>query len=330
MKKQLLVILIFLILMLKNVHADIDAWPFLEITDDSTTVCYPFYVKEKNFKMIFPLYFNTNDGKDYHFFWPLVKISEKRLQRAIPFWYTENEDFTLFPLIRQTPEYTFWSVPPIFFDKKQNFSAVIPFYIKNENKRFIFPNIYYHKENDVITDLKIFPFVDSVNRNDVKSINYCYLLGNKQKKNFYSKWFLPFYYSNKQKGKETLWALPYYYKKNDHQVINEVVPIYQKIEGKWHRSLRVFNYYHKTEPKWEKTGIFPIYQFKQSQLSKNRSKSVIDMFCFMYRKEIITSEDGKLLERKRRFLIFSDELNSEGKRLFKILGNIISERVVGD
>jgi len=328
MKKYCILVLAVCILMIKNSHADIDAWPLLEITEDSTTICYPLYVKEKNFQMIFPIYFNTNEGKDYHFFWPLLKISENRLKRAIPFWYTENESFTFFPLISQTPKYTFWSVPPMYFDKESKFSAVIPLFIKNDNKRFIFPNIYYKKKNDIITDFKLFPIVDYVNDKDVKSMIYFYLLGNKQKKDFYCKWLLPFYYSCKKKGEETLWALPYYYKKNAYQVIHEIVPIYQKREGQWHRSFKLFNYYHQVEPTWKKNGLFPLYEVKQSQLSQNRLKSVIDLFWFIYRKETITSENGKLLERNRRFLIFSDELKNDGKRLFKILGNIISERVV--
>jgi hypothetical protein len=280
--------------------------------------------------MIFPIYFKTNEGKDYHFFWPLLKISENRLKRAIPFWYTESESFTLFPLIRQTPEYTFWSVPPMYFDKKGPFSAVIPFYITNDNKRFIFPNIYYKKEGDNITDFKLFPLVDSVNNKDVRYINYCYLLGNKQKKNYISKWFLPFYYSLKQKDLETFWALLYFYQKTAHQESHEIVPIYQKTEGQWHRSFRLLTYYQQEEPAYKKTGFFPIYQFQQSQLSRNRTKSVIDLFWFIYRRETIISENNQLLARKRRFLIFSDDLQSDGKRQFKILDKIVSERVVDD
>jgi len=327
MKKSILFLLL-LILFDQNLYADFDAWPLLEITDDSTTICYPLYVKEKNFQMIFPIYFKTNEGKDYHFFWPLLKVSENRLERALPFWYTESESFTLFPLIRQTPEYTFWSIPPMYFDKKGPFSAVIPFYITNDNKRFIFPNIYYKKENDNITDFKLFPLVDYVNNKNVKSINYCYLLGRKLKKNYSSKWFLPFYYSLKRKGMETLWAFFYFYQKTTHQESHEIVPIYQKTEGQWHKSFRLFTYYQQKEPAYEKTGLFPIYQFQHSQLSRNRTKSVIDLFWFIYRRETITSESNQLLERKRRFLIFSDELQSDGKRQFKILDKIVSERVV--
>jgi len=311
----------------RNTHADLDAWPLLELSEDSTTICYPLYVKEKNFQMIFPIYFNTNEGNDYHFFWPMVKISERRLQRALPVWYTESDAFTLFPLIRQTPEYTFWSIPPMYFDKKGSFSAVIPLYIKNDNKKFIFPNIYYQKKNNNLTNFKLFPIVDYVNDTNLKSIDIFYLLGKKQKKDFFSKWFLPFYYSSKQQRKEILWALPYFYNKNVHQISQGIVPIYQKTEGQGYQSFRIFNYYQEVTPKRETTGFFPLYQFQQSKLSRCRTENVFDLFWFIYRKKTITSESNKLLERTRRFLIFSDELKNDGRRLFKILDTIVSERV---
>ena len=57
-------------------HADIDLWPLLEISDDSTTVLYPLFVHEGPFMMIFPLYYRTNEGSDHHLAWPFFKISE--------------------------------------------------------------------------------------------------------------------------------------------------------------------------------------------------------------------------------------------------------------
>jgi len=334
LKKHLLYIIIFftylnspLSILVYPSYADIDAWPLLEITEDSTTVCYPFYVKEKNFKMVFPIYFNTNKGKDHHFFWPILKITEQRIKRAVPFWFSENDNFTLFPFIRQTPEYTMWSIPPIYFSKDNGFSAIIPFYIKNKKQIFIFPNIYFHKSENKMKSFKFFPIVDYVNDDNTKSINYFYVLGKKKKTNFFSKWFFPFYYSSIQKGKNKLWLLPYFYKNNSYQTVNAVLPFYWDAKGKWHHKFNFFNYYNYKDVNWVKSGFFPIYHLMESKLSRNRSKSVISLFCSLYRKEIILSQEGKLLERKRRFLFFSDILKSDGKRLFKIFDSIISERM---
>ena len=92
----------------------IDAWPLLEKTPKSTTVLYPFYVHEGKFLMLFPAYYRTNEGRDQHFVWPLVKTSDGRLTRVAPVWFSGNEkEYVLFPLIWQNEESTFWSVPPL-------------------------------------------------------------------------------------------------------------------------------------------------------------------------------------------------------------------------
>ena len=36
-------------------HARIDAWPLLEVDDDTTTVLYPLYVNDGDFQMVFPV-----------------------------------------------------------------------------------------------------------------------------------------------------------------------------------------------------------------------------------------------------------------------------------
>jgi len=310
-----------------NIYANIDAWPLLEINDESTTILYPLFVKEKNFTMIFPFYFNTNQGKDHHFFWPLVKISEDRLKRALPFWLSEDNDFTLFPLLRQTPKYTFWSVPPMYFQNDDNFSAIIPFYIKNKNKLFIFPNIYRNKNKKKIKNFIVFPFVDYYNDNFTKSINYLYLTGNKISENHESKWFLPFYYSCIEKNLNSLWILPYYYRNSKYQVITEFFPVYSKTKGINHESLRIFNYYTEKKLNKKSKGIFPFYHYVVSNKGNNEKGYVIELFASLYKKELVLSENGKIIEKKRRFLFFSDELNRNGKRQFKIFDSVISERM---
>ena len=49
-----------------SVHAAVDAWPLLEIDEDTTTVLYPLYVDDGDFQMVFPLYYRTNEGRDHH------------------------------------------------------------------------------------------------------------------------------------------------------------------------------------------------------------------------------------------------------------------------
>ena len=73
-------------------RADVDLWPLLETSEDSTTVLYPSYVHESEFLMVFPFFYRTNEGQDYHYLWPLIKVAEGRLTRAAPFWFNSEED----------------------------------------------------------------------------------------------------------------------------------------------------------------------------------------------------------------------------------------------
>src|SRR5690242_2902396 len=76
----------------------VDLWPFYESTNDSTVVMWPFYDHEGKFLMVFPFYYRTNEGKDHHIVWPIVKFSEGRLTRLAPVWYSQDADtFTIFP-----------------------------------------------------------------------------------------------------------------------------------------------------------------------------------------------------------------------------------------
>jgi hypothetical protein len=59
-------------------RADVDLWPFLELSDRQTTVMYPFYVHEGDFMMVFPAYYRTNEGHDHHVLWPLAKHLEQK------------------------------------------------------------------------------------------------------------------------------------------------------------------------------------------------------------------------------------------------------------
>jgi len=111
--------------------ADVDLWPLFEKTDDSLTVLYPFWVQEKSFQMVLPFYYRTNEGRDQHVLWPLVKVSRDRgLVRAAPI-YVSGEDegeLTLFPLYRHTDEYTVTLIPPRYTTHDDRVEIIFPFY----------------------------------------------------------------------------------------------------------------------------------------------------------------------------------------------------------
>ena len=206
-------------------RAGVDLWPLLEISEGRTTVLYPFYVHEGNFLMVFPFYYRTNEGKDAHLAWPLVKISEGRLTRFMPVWYgADKESFTFFPLIRQTPDYTFWMIPPIEHWGNGQFFAVYPFYARFQSGYFVFPALYRNKtaQEDV--------------------------------------WgFLPFYWRASEGDKRTLWALPYYQKRGGGESCTAVLPFFSRTVAAEAESLWVMPYYQLRAPDEVVTKVWPFF-----------------------------------------------------------------------
>jgi hypothetical protein len=123
-------------------RGDVDLWPLLELSEESTTVLYPFYVHEGKFLMIFPLYYRTNEGQDHHLLWPIFKYSDDRIARIAPIWFRGQNTFTLFPIIHRTPDYTLWSMPPAYLRRDGKFHAVFPLYARSEHGLLLFPSYY--------------------------------------------------------------------------------------------------------------------------------------------------------------------------------------------
>ena len=72
-------------------RSDVDLWPLLRTTETEMTVLYPFFVREKEFLMVFPFYYRKEG--DHHVLWPLIKASEGRVVRAAPLYFRgENRD----------------------------------------------------------------------------------------------------------------------------------------------------------------------------------------------------------------------------------------------
>ena len=137
--------------------AEVNLWPAFESTEDSTTVLYPFFVHEGDFMMVFPWYYRTNGGKDHHVLWPIAKTSEGRVARLAPFWFSGQDGaFTLFPLIRQTSDYTVWTVPPVYHRHDGSFQAVFPFYMRSPEKLYVFPT-FYRSQSQSVTRTLLFP-----------------------------------------------------------------------------------------------------------------------------------------------------------------------------
>lgn len=115
-----------------SARADVDLWPLFEKSPERTTILYPLFVKEGEFTMIFPFYYRTDSGRDQHYLWPIAKVSEGRLERLAPVWFSDEAgEFTLFPLISRDERGTTTLIPPMYTRHDGSQRTVVPFYSRS-------------------------------------------------------------------------------------------------------------------------------------------------------------------------------------------------------
>ena len=172
--RLLIALLLMLLLAVPGTsRSDVDLWPFLEISDRSTTVLYPFYVREGKFLMMFPFYYRTNEGQDHHFVWPLVKFSEGRLKRILPLWLSPREgEYTLFPIFRWTPRQILWPVPPIYLKRDGTFRLVPPLYAKRGDTEIVPPSFYRVREEGKPTRIGLWPVSEYTSGPERRGIHF--------------------------------------------------------------------------------------------------------------------------------------------------------------
>ncbi len=192
----------------------LDLWPLAEFTDERTVVLYPFYVHEGDFLMLFPFYYRTNQARDHHFLWPMLKMSEGRLTRALPMWFSVDADtFTMFPFIRQTPDYTFWAIPPIYNRHDGEFKAVFPLFAKSPRALYVAPSFYKSKDGET-SRLRIVPLCFSKKTAESREVTVPVL-----------------FHSMKSEDERTLWIIPSYYnREGEHRTWN-LFPLFSSERG---------------------------------------------------------------------------------------------------
>ena len=145
------------LLPLSGARADIDLWPLLEISDESTTVLYPLFVREGKFLMIFPVFYRTDEGRDHHVVWPIAKWSNGSLERLAPVWFRGEDTFTMFPIVRRTPEYTAWLVPPVYVARGRPIHGVFPLYLRTEHDLWAVPSWHSRWSSDGSRSDRLWP-----------------------------------------------------------------------------------------------------------------------------------------------------------------------------
>ncbi|MBI4878628.1 MAG: hypothetical protein HY812_03075 [Planctomycetes bacterium] len=269
--------------------ASTDLWPLYERDKDSLTVAYPLYVREGPFRLVFPFYCRTNEGRDHHVLWPLVKVSEGRLVRAAPFYYSAQEDrFTLLPLIHQTPERTILGVPPAYIEG--DFQLVLPFYLRTGGHRVVLPGVYW-RTNGGEVDRVVCPLVVYAREGNARKL-YVLSAGAAWGGKSHRQWFLPLFSRSEAADARKLWLAPY---------------------------LRVESQQEST------TALYPFFERSEVRQGTTRTANLTVLWPIYERNESFDAR-GDVIDLRRRFLIFGDRLDQSGMRTLSVLGLPIVER----
>ena len=270
--------------------ANTDVWPLYEQEEDSLTVAYPFYVREGSFRLVFPFYCRTNEGHDHHVLWPLMKISDGRLARAAPLYYSSQEDqFTLLPLIHQTPERTILGLPPAYIEG--DFKVVLPFYLRSGGHRLVLPGAYWHTADGTVDRVVCLPAVVYRRDGDAREL-FALLAGAAWGGEARKQWLFPLFSRSVAADASRLWLAPY---------------------------LRVENEREST------TALFPFFAQSDLRQGRERTENLSVLWPFYQRRKTFDAS-GAMVDRRRRFLIFGDRLDRNGMRTLSILGFPIVER----
>jgi len=249
-------------------QADVDMWPFIEWDDQNKTVMYPFYANEENgdFKMRWPLYYKTNQGRDSHYLWPSVKFHDGQLTRFAPFWFGEtSDDYVFFPFVVQKPGYSAWLFPPAYTRTDGTFKAFYPFYVRSDQTTYIFPNILRKQRSDS-SSLSVFPFYSN---SEERTINGEQISRSSRFLNYYSKndlsnrssGFFPFWGSRQDSLSRNKWFLNYYSSSDNTGSKRGFFPFWgdnsDELTGKQNNWF--INYSYTVDKNKERTQFFPLY-----------------------------------------------------------------------
>jgi hypothetical protein len=263
-----------------SARAEVDAWPLLEVSDDSTVVLYPLYVKEGDFLMMAPFYYRTDSGRDHHVLWPVLKVSDGDIERVAPFYFRSGEDFTLLPLIHQTPDYTAWSLPPLV--------------VRHQGDRrdwFALPNLYVSTKDGELKRLRSFGVLD-------------------------------FERGDKARDLDVLVVAAAHWGDDEHKL--RLFPLFSRSVSPDSYWLQVATYMGEETPDTDALTVFPLFSTSQHR-AKDQARTSLEILWPFYKRSELRDATGALLERQRRFLIFSDELARGGRRTLRVLGIAVRE-----
>ena len=317
---------VWLVTPARTSHADIDLWPLLEITDDSTTVLYPLFVHEGPFMMIFPLYYRTNAGSDHHLVWPFFKISEGRLARIFPLWFSKEEGhYTVFPIARWTPDIVMWPLPPTYMRRDGRFTLVLPLYLKNDDTEVVPPTLYRVKHLGQLKRAGLWPITDLTVHPDRKELSFVRFIRTAWGEDLFKFSLWPLITWSSKQEHRSFWLLPFYYQRAPGQAETALYPLFAHWRDDESSGLWIIPYLHAESSLGYKTAVLGLLDVRRRLIpGTDEVQSKLTLLGFksfsFYRRQSFETSDGRLIERTRRLLFFSEEEKASGERTFKFFG----------
>ncbi len=136
---------------------------------------------------------------------------------------------------------------------------------------------------------------------------------------------------NREKDVRSFWLIPFHHERSDKHSDTALYPVFAYRSDEETSGLWVVPFLYTRSPKAFKSWLFGVFDIRRREIAGTEDiRSSFTLLGFkalsFYRRQTVTSSEGKLLERKRRLLFFSEVLESSGKRSFSILGLPVATR----
>jgi hypothetical protein len=332
----------------------------LGLSYDELAAHGPGPLEVPDFLMVFPWYYRTHYGRDHHVVWPLFKLSDGRVARVAPLYFGSENRFTLLPLIHRTPDHTFWSIPPAYWRRNGSFQAVFPLYAQFEDELITFPWYYRSRDSQSKVD-SLLPFFHY--QRDAFGSRFTSLLFGRWTSPSSSTTWGPLYLRTLSPEVSRIWYFPLWLSTEKRHPDfssswSSFLWLYERKDAHWRdgsllderRTFLFFLFGKVTQPNrsaiWgdpifyyergqdpqhftdvSRTWLFPFWLSTRKTTPDDESLSWYSILWPLFAREETRSRDGSLLERRRSFLFFSDHLDREGRRTFKVLGFPVLERM---
>ena len=277
-------------------RADVDLWPLLELSDQTTTVMYPFYVHEGKFMMVFPVYYRTDDGHEHHVLWPLFKERDGRITRVAPFWFSTDPD-------------KYWIVPFAYHDAKQTLLLMPPSYFRGDEIQVVAPLFVHSKsatDDWLVVGPRLFGWHDTAQQNHY----FAGLLGD---------------YSTRPNGEWEGSLFPAIFAWGGSPKRGLVVPPILWSEHTADSStLWLAGYLRSHSPTKDAWAMYPFFASKRETAYNGDLTRRLSILWPIYKRKETTTPSGQMTFRHRRFLAFADD-TTPTRRQLSLFGFVVRE-----